>query len=329
MEQLTYSDVKKQSQAVFGQFGHTKWIPFAKENAGHPNRRDPEELRGCGVGKILVSVGMGASLEENLDIIKKYRHKFDLICPDKAFKPLVERGVIPDYVMLCDCNIQWPKWGPEGIDTKNIKLIATPYAHVTWTRRWEGPIYFYCNRDAIQSENIFLEIMGGKTRMIPASSNVSNAQVVFFTGMDEWTKQTFAGYERIYLVGYDYSWRPNGNYYAWHDPKPKRYYMHHKTGRDINGDIVYFSENLLFSAKWLMHYVTAHPSGVINCSGRGLSEVKQGNLEAELKSIDESRVVSVRTNLETIKHCKAALDNAIAAFNISREELCYGSRRSS
>src|SRR3990167_4061002 len=118
MEKINYNDVKKQSNAVFGQFGHSRWIPFAKQNANHPNRRDPLSLANSGIGKVLLSVGYGASLEDHIETIKKYRDRIDIVCPDKAFKPLIERGIKPDFVMLCDCNIQWPKWGPGEEDTR-------------------------------------------------------------------------------------------------------------------------------------------------------------------------------------------------------------------
>lgn len=326
MENLSYNDVKKQSQTVFGQFGESKWIPFAKKNAQHPNRRDPNELRNCGVGKILLAVAFGASVEEHIETIKKYRDRFDIICPDKAFKALMDHGVKPDYVMLCDCNIQWPTWGPNEDDTKGIKLIAAPYGNTTWTRRWKGPIYFYVNRDAIGSEKFFQEILGEKTRSIPASSNVSNAQIVFLTGMDEWTRTTFAGYEKIIMVGYDYSWRPDGNYYAWANPTPKRFYMNHRTLRDINGDRVFSSENLIFSAKWLSQYIKSFSMNAVNCSGRGLLDIQRGELEKEVKNIDVKAGSKIRLALETIKFATGARDSALTAFNVAREELCYGSR---
>jgi hypothetical protein len=326
MEKLSYQDVKKQSTAVFGQFGESKWIPFAKENAKHPNRRDPMELQNCGVGKVLLAVGFGASVEDHLETIKKYRDRVDIICPDKAFKPLMDRGIKPDYVMLCDCNIMWPKWGPDESLTKDIKLLSTAYGNTMWTRRWQGPIYFYVNRDAIGSEKVFLDILGSKTRAIPASSNVSNAQVVFLTGMDEWTQSVFAGYDKILLTGYDYSWRPDGNYYAWSDPKPKRYYMQHRTLRDINSDRVFSSENLIFSARWLSTYLKSFNLNAVNCSERGLLDIKRGSLESEMSSINPAAGRKVRLALETVKFVSAARESALTAFNMAREELCYGSR---
>ena len=328
LKDLSYAEVKKQSQAVFGQFGRDRWIPFAKENVKHPNKRDCDELRGSGAGKTLVSVAMGASLESQVETLKKHRDRCEIVTCDKGFAALMAHGVKPDYVMLCDCNIVWQKWGPTEADTDGVKLIATPYANLAWTRKWRGPIYFYANKDAINSQEIFLEIMGPGTRTIPASSNVSNAQFVFFTGMDEWSRDVFGGYEKILLVGYDYSWRPDGNYYAWSDPKPKRYYMNHRTLQDMNGDLVYSSENLIFSARWMANYLRAYSFlNVVNCSGRGiLDQAKRGDLEKELTNLDVSQSRAVKAALDNVKATATAAQLAQRSMTMAREAYLYGSR---
>lgn len=326
MEALSYKDVKKQSQAVFNQFGQSKWIPFAKENARHPNRRDPNELRNIGAGRTLVSVAMGASLESRVDTIKKYRGKADIITCDKGFRELMARGIKPDYVMLCDCNILWPKWGPKEEDTEGVALIATPYANVTWTRRWRGPVYFYVNRDAIDSQDTFLEIMGPKTRTIPASSNVSNAQFVFMTGADEKSLgANFSGYEKFLLVGYDYCYRPDQNYYAWANPKPKRFYMNHETMLDTDGRLVFSSSNLIFSARWLRQYIQTYRLHAVNCNEGGLLEIPRGDLQKELESVD----LAVGERLRLSAQSLAAARQSLAAAEVAHaaiKEAYHGSR---
>src|SRR3990167_7123206 len=109
MGNLTYQDVKKQSTAVFKQFGESKWKPFAYDNVNCINQRSCDELKNIGVGKVLVSVAMGASLEDHIETLKSYRDRFDIIACDKAFGVLLDHGITPDFVMLCDCNIPY-KW---------------------------------------------------------------------------------------------------------------------------------------------------------------------------------------------------------------------------
>ena len=321
---LSYQDVKRQSQAVFKQFGESKWIPYAQDNVNAINQRPTDELKNCGIGKVLVSVAMGASLEDKIDALTKYRERFDLLCCDKAFGVLVERGITPDFVMLCDCNIPYDPWLKPYIDkTAGVRLISTPYGNTDWTKKWKGPIYFYANRDAIESERHFIPILGENVRTVPASSNVSNAQVVFMTGMDEWNQTNFAGYERIYLVGYDYSWRPDGNYYAFHDPKPKRNYMATRTMLDRNGDIVLTSENLIFSARWLTQFVNSWRLPVFNCSGRGIDGMRTADLEQELSRFDIEASRKIKSFYDDTNQKRLAFNESLSTLRRAREALWH------
>lgn len=348
---LGYEDVKKQSTAVWNQFGESKWLPYSQINASLPNRRNPEELRGCGIGKFAVLAAMGASLEDHIDVIKKYRDRFDLVTCDKGFGTLLEHGIKADYVQLCDCNIPYKWLEPYVNETVGVKLLATTYANVEWTTKWRGPIYLYVNKDALNSEKKFLPILGEPdmnklgfapgsirvpvedVRTIPAGSNVSNAMVIFMMGVDEETHVSFSGYEQLLLTGYDYSWRPSGpefkgcktgNYYAFANPSPKRNYMSHRTIMDINGDVCYTSENLLFSAKWLYSYANAYNLPVVNCSGRGLLDIpKRAKLEEILKHINTDQGVRNRIieNLNAMRGADVAAAAARRNFDESRRLL--------
>ena len=314
---LGYDDVRRQSEGVWKQFGESKWIPYSQINCRLPNRRDPNELRNCGVGKFAVLAAMGESLQEAIPLLKKHREKFDLVTCDKGFPILMAQGLKPDFVQLCDCNIPYKWLEPWVEQTDGVKLLATTYANVEWTTRWKGPTYFYVNKDALDSQKRFLPILGNPdsskftgledkiaamsdapVRVIPAGSNVSNAMLTFMVGADETNRANWAGYEHYFLTGYDYCWRPKGSglscktgsYYAFEDPEPKRYYMNHRTMLDINGDIVQTSENLLFSAKWMFSYLAAFDLPVTNCSGRGILDVRrQASLEKSLEKCSPSR----------------------------------------
>lgn len=319
---VSKKEVEKQSNQVFNQFGN-KWKLFASMNSKltHENVHD---LRNSGIGKFLVLAAMGESLEENVGFIKKYRDKIDVMTCDKGFGPLLERGVKADYVMICDCNILY-KWIKPWINkTDGVKLLSTLYASPRWTHRWRGPRYYFVNKDAIQSQDIFNAYLKPKEiRNIPAGSNVSNAMLVFWTGSDELQNINWGGYEKYLLVGYDYSWRHRGNYYAWNNPKPKRYYMNHKTIRDMVGDLCFTSENLMFSAKWAYSYITSHGLPVVNCSGRGLLDIQQNNLENELKSISSNKDTAKETIklFDLAKKAKEAYDLAASNFHNSRRHL--------
>lgn len=321
---LSYADVKAQSKAVFKQFGESKWIPNAKENA-KMERRDAREFLNKGLGKTALLCAMGPSLEGQVETIRKYRDSVDIVTCDKGFGALLEHGIKADYVLLCDANIQQKWLRPYIEETKDVSLLATPYASLEWTQFWKGPKYFYCNRDAIQSEEIFLDILGEKTATIPAGSNVSNAMLVFFTRCDENSRINYAGYGKYLMTGYDYSWGPETNYYAWTNPTPKRNYMHHRTLLGLDRKITFSSENLIFSAKWMTMYVKAFNIPAVNCSGRGLLGVNLGNLEDELKAIktDPAHRTALIDAHRTLSRAAQNLDEAKAIFARAQEALTW------
>lgn len=346
---LTYEDVKRQSTGVWNQFGE-RWQKFSRMNHRLPNRRDCFELRNCGLGKFAVMAAMGESLVESIPIMKKYRERFDLITCDKGFPILMSQGLVPDFVQICDTNIPYRWLEPWVKETEGIRLLATTYANIEWTHRWKGPIYFYVNKDALDTQDKFLPILdnpktfeyadlepevrsnsGPKIRVIPAGSNVSNALLTFFIGMDEASPVNFSGYEHFFLTGYDYSWRPTGDlacktgtYYAFEDPRPKRFYMNHRTMLDFNGDIVHTSDNLLFSAKWLYSYVSVYDMPVTNCSERGILDIRRkAGLESCMKKINPDRMASLgfRRALEDLSTAERMRNSCAARLNEVRGKL--------
>ena len=326
MKKLNYIDVKKQREAVFKQVGDSMWKPFANEN-NRLERSDCNELENIGIGKTLVLVAMGASLEKNIEELKKNRDKYDILTCDKCFGVLMEHGIKADYVNIADCQIPF-KWVEKWIDqTEDVALISTIYSNPDWTSKWKGKRYFYMNKDAIQSEKNFMHLFKG-TRVIPASSNVGNAMLVFMTGCDNDIQANFSGYDRYILLGYDFAWLPNGNYYAFNNPKPKRYYMHHITRINSVNNIVFSSENLNFSADWLRMYITQHKLPVIDCS-EGILEISSkmdfktavSKINSNYKAIDFVRNKYNKLKTAFIKYNKEMKD-----FNQLREAL-YGNRR--
>lgn len=308
---LSHEEIRKQSQGVFRQFGE-QWKSNAAINAALP-RQPAEALRGSGLGRVAVLVAAGASLEGQIETIRKYRDRFDLFACDKAFGILVENGIIPDAVHIADANIPFRWLEPYIAKTEGVRLIATAYANPEWTRVWKGPRTFYVNIDSIDSQLVFGPILGPGTRFVPASSNISNAMVVFLTGCIDQVRDNFALYEKYLLVGYDYSWRHDGNYYAFNNPAPKRHYMTHMSMLDVNGDVVRTSDNLVFSAKWLWSYLSAYQAlPVVNCSGRGLLDIpRRGVLSEELRRINTDP--AARQRVVEAHHAAVAAEKALTA----------------
>lgn len=251
------NDIQQQSMAAWNQW-RPLWIKNCKINR-ELNTKTFSELLGTGKGKTLVHAAYGHSLSGGLDTIKKNRDKFDLYCCDKAFGYLMENGITPNYCHIADASVK-PDW-MKGQDTGKTTLIANIAANPAWTMEWKGKIYFYVNWDNIGTAKVLGNI-GKCHEVIPASSNVSNAQVVFASQV--------MGYDKQLLIGYDYSWHEKGSYYAGKDVD-KKYWMHHVTVVTPYGYLAKTSTNLIFSCKWLLQFLSKFSNQlIINCSEQGI-----------------------------------------------------------
>ena len=221
-----------------------------------------KDFVGKGHGKILVQCAFGYSLSQNINTIKKYRDKIDVMCCDKAFGYLMQNGIVPDYCIIADGSVglEWIK----DQDTSQTTLVANVAANPEWTTNWKGQRVFYVNWDNIGSAQILGKI-ADVYEVIPASSNVSNAQVVFASQVLDHDAQL--------LVGYDYSWASFGTYYAGED-SDKRYYMRHMDMVSPYGYLAMTSSNLVFSCRWIMQYLYKFSrTNVINCSEQGIMDL--------------------------------------------------------
>jgi len=279
---LSEQEVLAQSRAAMAQWQQT-WDANSAENGKRykADGNSHQDLLFAGAGKTMLCIGLGPSFEHKIDIIKKYcvdNPAVEIGCVDKAFGLLLDHGVKAKYVFIADAGIG-PEWIEPYMDkTEGVNLIANVNANPAWTLPWKGKVYFFVNKDNIQTEVRYSGI-SGCYEQIPASSNVGNTVLVFSTQI--------LGYDQYILVGYDYCWYDSDNYYAFND-SVKRYWMRHMTIIDPFGNIGNTSQNLYFSARWLKDFhdiqLKHHRIKAYNCSGQGVLEIPLASLERKLKS---------------------------------------------
>lgn len=300
---LSEQEVLNQSRSAFRQWGET-WDKHARINGEIHKEQGTShrDLLYSGAGKTALCIANGPSFEDKIGMIKKYEDNIDIICVDKCFGKLLENGIKPKYVFLADAGISYEKYC-KPYDTSGICLITNVTANVEWTQNWEGKIYFYVNKDNIKTEERYSAISGCYDS-IPASSNVGNSVVVFSTQI--------MGYDKYILLGYDYCWGPEDKYYAFED-NDKRYWMSHINMIDKIGRLVYTSNNLVFSARWMGDFVNnvLRPRGIkiVDCSGKGILSMQTGDLEKhlgdaeirKLNDLDKQRIVKSRMEQEIIR----------------------------
>jgi len=278
---LSSNEVLQQSKNAMAQWEET-WRKHSQIHSELVKTKhiSHQDMLFKGIGKTCLCIGMSASFEDQIDIIKKYRtSEVDILCVDKAMGDLLKHDIIPNYVVCCDAAVSYEKWCEPYIEkTKDITLLANVNCNVKWAQNWKGPISFFVNKDNIHSEKIFCEISGCRD-MIPAGSNVGNSVIIYASHI--------LRYDEYLLLGLDHGWGDDDNYYAFND-SPKRYWMKHISTIDINGDPCYSSNNLLFSCRWLIDFynklIIPYNLKMFNCCKKGiLNGIPQADLKKKLK----------------------------------------------
>lgn len=268
---LNKLNTKKQSETAYNQMA-----PLWRENAKHHAKYAPfkplTDFQNIGVGKAIILIANGYSFEENIETLKAKHHGHDILCCDKTLGHLLDNGIKPTYCLIADAKVNYEKYmEPWKDQLQDTILFSAVTANTKWSDNgnWKDK-YFFVNFDSIRSEREFAAITGCQNQ-VAAATNVSNAMVVFITQCDNKARRNFFGYDKIILLGYDYSWKPDGNYYAFDKTgNGKHNYMRHVYAVNRKGDMVFTSANLLFSAQWLENYLSIFKLPVVNCSVDGL-----------------------------------------------------------
>ena len=299
--------IKQQSNAAYKQWAE-QWRAHARE---HSKFKQPtfEKFENIGVGRAVLCVANGYSFEEEIETIKAHQENVDIMACDKTLGNLIDNGVTPTYCMVCDANVDADKYLEKWKDKlKDTTLFINVCANPEWTKRgnWKE-VVFFSNRDVIDSHLEFAKL-SGCPNFIPAGTNVSNAMVILLTQSDNEGRQNVFGYDKILLIGFDYSWRFNGKYYAFdEDANGKAGYMRHVYTVTPKGNFCYTSGNLTFSMDWLKTYVTAFKLPVVQCSADSLLVLngKAANLAEQMqysfKPEDRGPVKSAVKELREIK----------------------------
>jgi hypothetical protein len=267
----------------------------------------------------VVCAANGWSLELEIETLKKHQGNVDILCCDKSLGHLIKNGIKPTYVMICDANVDYERYlKPYENELEQTILFSNVCANPKWTHNgnWKD-VYFFVNMDILGSEKEFSGISGCKNIM-PAGTNVSNAMVILLTQSDNtYGRRNFFGYDKLLLIGYDYSWNPKGNYYAFNpDGDGKANYMRHIYTRNIKGDYVFTSNNLAFSAVWLDKYVSTFKLPVVQCTRESVFLTRYiGSLDAQMqysfRREDSGKVRSGVKRLKELQSEKKALEQML------------------
>ena len=276
--------IVEQSKNAYNQWA-VQWRDHAKTHSKY-KQLPLWELENTGIGKACLVVANGFSFEENIETIKKYQNNVDIFCCDKTLGHLLDNGITPKYCMVCDANVNYEAYLEKWKDKlSEVTLLMNVCANPEWTEKgnWKKQ-YFFVNMDVMQYEKEFSSI-SGCNNLIPAGTNVSNAMVVMLTQSDNSGRKNYFGYDKLLLIGFDYSWTYEGKYYAFDkDGGGKANYMKHGYLVNHAGEYCNSSGNLMFSAQWLAKYVNNFKLPVVQCSKKTIAGVvKFGELEEQMQ----------------------------------------------
>lgn len=125
----------------------TDWIATWARNAA---QNFPVISRARGVTLLLqaandlpvVVAGIGPSLDDSLDTLRKVRSNILLLATDAALRPLVAAGVHPDLVLNYDCRPeQCSMW--DTVDTSRFVLLANSCTAPETIKAWQGRVLFF------------------------------------------------------------------------------------------------------------------------------------------------------------------------------------------
>lgn len=269
---MTPAQIKASTIQAYKQWS-TQW----RANSKHHSKWEMKPLSNfqfSGIGKALLLVANGYSFEENLHIIKKHQKNVDIMCCDKTLGHLLENGIKPKFCMVADANVNYEKYMEKWANQLNeTTLLMNVCGNPKWSDNgnWADK-YFFVFKDVMKYEQEFSELSGCQNQ-ITAGTNVSNMMIVVATQSDnEHPGRNYFGYDKIILIGFDYSWKLGGKYYAFDDEGGgKTFYMRHIYGLSPRGTMIYTSGNLNSSATWAEEYVRNFKLPVVQCSPDSLA----------------------------------------------------------
>lgn len=329
---MNNEDIVKQSEAAVRQWGE-QWERHALAHKDHSAmKNDFAEYENSGVGRAILCVGNGYSLEENIDTIRENQHTVDILCCDKTLGALLDHGITPDFVMVCDANVNYEKYmEPWKERLANTTLLMNVCANPLWTQNgnWQK-IVFFVNKDVLGTEAKFMQLSGCRN-VILAATNVSNAMLVLLTQATQDCPRNFFGYDKILLIGFDYSWKYGGKYYAFNeDGDGKAFYMKHMYLYTSLGNAAYTSGNLWFSLQWIANYINVFKLPVIQCAGDsilqfGPSRDLESQMQYEFKPEHSKKVRNAVKELRAIMQRKKEIESVLKTIGKQHQESFLGS----
>lgn len=162
----------------------------------------PNELHNAAPNTPAVCVSAGPSLARNIELLSDpaVRKNVIVITAQTTLKPLLDRGIRPDFVTALDYH-EISRRFYEGLpDLPDVTLVAEPKAHVSVISQYPGPV-------RVTQVKYLDKLLGDKARpMVPIQAGATVAHLSFYLAQH-------LGCNPIIMVGQDLGFS-DGLYYC-------------------------------------------------------------------------------------------------------------------
>jgi len=239
--------------------------------------------------KAIVLVGASPILSRQWEVLKKAVEddNFIVACVNSAAQFLIDRDIIPDYVICID-GLYSTEWTLDvGEKAKDIECIFSPFVNTNALKEWPGKIRILPYTKGKKNSRVAKKVYNKWGRGIPGGGNAYNALFSVFIACTKATTFLFFGNELSYTK----------NYYAHNEDTQHKdlvYYM----ATDVNGEKVRTLSNLYTYKLWLerqtqflaSEYV-ADTFCFINCSGGILGVEGDGDLQPQVRQMTLDKAI--------------------------------------
>ncbi|MBI5468109.1 MAG: motility associated factor glycosyltransferase family protein [Deltaproteobacteria bacterium] len=151
----------------------TMWIDNYFDNVRHlPDHPPLDTLKDRLKGVPLVVVGAGPSLKKNAHLLKEFKGKAVIIAAITAYKPLLQYGVVPDFVIASE-KVDLPEYFTYGEEDKLTRLILAEISHTNmFSREVKDKFVFFNPYMYLSSKHAKL---WGSSYMLSSGGSVTTA----------------------------------------------------------------------------------------------------------------------------------------------------------
>ncbi|HOD39972.1 MAG: hypothetical protein BWY32_03200 [bacterium ADurb.Bin243] len=232
--------------------------------------------------KYCVVCGAGPSLQDNIELLKKYRDRFTVFGVDASLMPLYKAGIEPDAILTIDpCNLSRFFHDYHGNHTA---LFASVHTHYKAIEAWKNKIYFYYPTPMKRHQLWMLALIKEYSNLpfILPFNNCGSTMILFAHEM---------GFKEIAIMGIDFSYTGDKMY----------------ANNAVSESIIGFGEKVDNKEKIEKHLNKYGLQKVINCKGETVYSdapflIYAKTLENLINSRKMTNIINVGTSILKIPY---------------------------